>query len=86
MVIQLLTGATGAIGFGILFHTKRNYLPLVGIGGAFGWFVYVISKDAGLGMFFSSLLAGVLLTFMRKFWQESVKRRQLPFLFHLLSR
>ncbi|MBT9769409.1 threonine/serine exporter [Coprococcus catus] len=63
MVIQLLTGATGAIGFGILFHTKRNYLPLVGIGGAFGWFVYVISKDAGLGIFFSSLLAGLFVDF-----------------------
>ena len=63
MVIQLLTGETGAIGFGILFHTKRNYLPLVGIGGAFGWFVYVISKDAGLGIFFSSLLAGLFVDF-----------------------
>lgn len=24
MVIQLLTGATGAIGFGILFHTNKE--------------------------------------------------------------
>ena len=28
IVIQLITGALGSVGFGILFHMKKKYLPL----------------------------------------------------------
>lgn len=63
MFIQLLTGATGSVGFGILFHTQKRYLPLVGIGGALGWFVYLLAKDIGLALFFAALLSGLFTDF-----------------------
>ena len=32
-IIQLLSGALGSIGFGLLFHLNRRYLPAAGVGG-----------------------------------------------------
>lgn len=63
MLIQLLTGATGSIGFGILFHTQKKYLPLVGIGGSLGWFIYLFAKYNGLALFFAALLSGFFVDF-----------------------
>lgn len=32
LFIQLITAAAGSIGFGLLFHIRKRYLGLVGIG------------------------------------------------------
>ena len=40
IMIQLITGAIGSVGFGILFHIKKKYLPLAAVGGFLSWLVY----------------------------------------------
>ena len=46
-VIQLITGALGSVGFGILFHMKKKYLPLAAAGGFISWMVFLPSLLAG---------------------------------------
>ena len=47
IVIQLITGALGSVGFGILFHMKKKYLPLAAVGGFISWMVFLPSLLAG---------------------------------------
>ena len=43
-VIQLITGAIGSVGFGILFHMKNKYLPLAAAGGFLSWMFFLLGK------------------------------------------
>ncbi len=51
IMIQLITGAIGSVGFGILFHIKKKYLPLAAVGGFLSWLVFLLGKEFW-GMFF----------------------------------
>ena len=44
-IIQLITGAIGSVGFGILFHIKKKYLPLAAVGGFLSWLVFLLGKE-----------------------------------------
>ena len=48
-VIQLITGALGSVGFGILFHMKKKYLPLAAVGGFISWMVFLLGKGLTAG-------------------------------------
>ena len=41
-IIQLLSGAAGSVGFGLIFNLRKKYLPLVAAGGFLGWLVYLL--------------------------------------------
>ena len=71
IMIQLITGAIGSVGFGILFHIKKKYLPLAAVPSLAGWCSFW-EKNSG-EMFFFRLLA-LLQMCMQKFLQESVKK------------
>ena len=58
--IQLITAAAGSIGFGLLFHIRKRYLGLVGIGGMIGWLAYVFFTGIWDGVFLPSLAAGFI--------------------------
>ena len=73
-VIQLITGAIGSVGFGILFHMKNKYLPLAAAGGFLSWMFFLLGK--GL---WGEVFLDLLQMCMRKFLQESAKRLLLPF-------
>ena len=45
IMIQLITGAIGSVGFGILFHIKKKYLPLAAVGGFLSWLVFLLGKE-----------------------------------------
>ena len=45
-IIQLLSGALGSIGFGLLFHLNRRYLPAAGVGGLLAWLAYLLAAPA----------------------------------------
>ena len=57
-IIQLITGAIGSVGFGILFHMKKKYLPLAAIGGFLSWLVFLLGKEFWENVFLPTLLAG----------------------------
>ena len=60
IVIQLITGALGSVGFGILFHMKKKYLPLAAVGGFISWMVFLLGKGLWGNVFLPSLLAGFI--------------------------
>ena len=57
MIIQLLTGALGAVGFGLIFHIRKRYLPAAALGGMLGWFIYLLLMHNGNHVFVSTLVA-----------------------------
>ena len=58
IMIQLITGAIGSVGFGILFHIKKKYLPLVAVGGFLSWLVFLLGKEFWGNVFLPTLMAG----------------------------
>ena len=58
-IIQLLSGALGSIGFGLLFHLNRRYLPAAGVGGLLAWLAYLLAAPAVHGTFLANLVGGV---------------------------
>ena len=56
-IIQLVTGAAGSVGFGLIFHINRRYLPAAAMGGALGWLVYLLLSRNGNHIFVSMLAA-----------------------------
>ena len=60
IVIQLITGALGSVGFGILFLMKKKYLPLAAAGGFISWMVFLLGKGLWGNVFLPSLLAGFI--------------------------
>lgn len=59
VIMQLITGAVGSVGFGIIFHMKIKYLPLAFIGGVISWLVFLVGKEIWGTVFLPSLLAGL---------------------------
>ena len=59
-ILQLITGAIGSVGFGILFHMKNKYLPLAAVGGFLSWLVFLLGKGLWENVFLPSLLAGFI--------------------------
>ena len=57
-IIQLITGAIGSVGFGILFHIKKKYLPLAAVGGFLSWLVFLLGKEFWGNVFLPTLMAG----------------------------
>ncbi len=57
VIIQLLTGAAGSVGFGLIFHINKRYLPVAAVGGAFGWLAYLLLSHHGNHIFVSMLVA-----------------------------
>ncbi len=57
-IIQLLSGALGSIGFGLLFHLNRRYLPAAGVGGLLAWLAYLLAAPAVHGTFLANLVGG----------------------------
>ena len=58
IMIQLITGAIGSVGFGILFHIKKKYLPLAAVGGFLSWLVFLLGKEFWGNVFLPTLMAG----------------------------
>ena len=59
-VMQLITGAMGSVGFGILFHMKNKYLPLAAAGGFLSWLVFLLGKGVWGNVFLPTLLASFI--------------------------
>lgn len=57
VLTQLMTGALGSVGFGIIFHINRKYLPASAAGGALGWMIYLVLSSRGNHIFVSMLAA-----------------------------
>lgn len=74
IMIQLITGAIGSVGFGILFHIKKKYLPLAAVGGFLSWLVFLLGKEFWGNVFLPTLWLALLQMCMQKFLQESVKK------------
>lgn len=57
MIIQLITGMLGSVGFALLFGLKAKYIPFAAIGGFLCWGIYLLSMQLNGIIFLSGLLA-----------------------------
>ena len=58
VIIQLITGMLGSLGFALLFGLKRKYLLSAALGGFFGWGLYLLGEKLFNGdIFLACLLA-----------------------------
>ena len=67
-IIQLLSGALGSIGFGLLFHLNRRYLPAAGVGGLLAWLAYLLAAPAVHGTFLANLVGGICAALYAELW------------------
>ena len=57
IVIQLVTGMLGSLGFALLFGLKRQYLISAALGGLLNWGLYLLGMHWWNTIFFAGLLA-----------------------------
>lgn len=78
-IIQLLSGALGSIGFGLLFHLNRRYLPAAGVGGLLAWLAYLLAAPAVHGTFLANLMGGVCAALYAEFMARWYNAPSTPF-------
>ena len=58
-LIQILSAGIAGIGFAMIFHIRSKHLPASFFGAAFGWFLYLLTKQVwnsnAIGMMFAAL-------------------------------
>lgn len=57
MTIQVLAGAAGAIGFGMMFHLPNRYLAAATLGGGASWALYLLAGSFIEGVLIPALIA-----------------------------
>lgn len=72
IVIQLITGMLGSLGFALLFGLKRQYLISAALGGLLSWGLYLL----GMHLFKNIFLACLLASAFSALYSEIVARIQ----------
>ncbi|MBQ0135764.1 MAG: threonine/serine exporter family protein [Oscillospiraceae bacterium] len=62
MIIQILTGALGSLGFALLYRLRPEHLPLATLGGALAWGAYLLGMQFSDNIFVACLFASVICT------------------------
>ena len=57
VIIQLITGMLGSLGFALLFGLKKQYLIVAALGGLLNWGLYLLGMHLWNTIFFAGLLA-----------------------------
>lgn len=57
IIIQLITGMLGSLGFALLFGLKKQYLIAAALGGFLNWGLYLLGMHLWNAIFFAGLLA-----------------------------
>ena len=63
IIIQLITGMLGSLGFALLFGLKKRYLVSAALGGLLNWGLYIIGMHFWDAIFFAGLLASAASAF-----------------------
>ena len=81
-VIQIIAAALGTLGFALLFSVNRRHLPLITLGGALSWLLYLVAWEKGAGVFLATLLSAACICL----WSEILARiRKAPANIFLLT-
>lgn len=62
ILTELITAMLGALGFALLFHVNKKYLPSAAIGGLICWGVYLVITEFSSNLFFAPLIAAAVST------------------------
>lgn len=57
IIIQLLTGMLGSIGFAMMYGLKSRYVPVAALGGLLSWGLYLIGMHIWDNIFLACLIA-----------------------------
>lgn len=78
-VIQLVCGALGSIGFGVMFNLNRRYLPATAVGGAMGWLVYLVISHFTGSALLPNLVAGCIVAIYAEILARTYNAPSTPF-------
>lgn len=59
---QLIAGAVGSVGFGLIFNLRKKYIVFAAAGGFLGWLVYLLCTEHFREGIFASTLAAAFVT------------------------
>lgn len=62
-LIQIISGALGAVGYSVLFNIRRDKLIFAGVGGALTWLVYLLIFQVNKNLFVCNMIAAAFATF-----------------------
>ena len=83
-IIQTLTAALGAAGFGLLFNVHGKKLHWIAGGGGLGWLVYLLVEAMGGGLFWGLFLATVTVVTLSEILSRVLKSPVILFLVPML--
>lgn len=64
--IQTAVAFIATIAFGIIFHSPKSEYVFVGVTGAVGWLLYLVSGGLGAGVVMASFVGAVALTLLSR--------------------
>jgi uncharacterized membrane protein YjjB (DUF3815 family) len=61
VIIQLISGMLGSLGFSLLFNVGKKFLPPAALGGFLTWGVYLLCMSfSGMGVLMSTVIASAI--------------------------
>lgn len=69
-IIQIVAAGLGTLGFALLFRVRPCHLPMATLGGALSWLTYLLVWEGTGSIFFSTLVAAVVVCL----WSEGLAR------------
>lgn len=71
-ILQVICAGLGTLGFSLFFRVRTSHLPYATLGGILSWTVYLLIRSIGGTVFFSTLVAALLICL----WAEAMARRR----------
>ena len=78
IIIQLIAGMLGSVGFAMMFGLKAKYILSAAIGGFLSWGLYLLGMHIFDNIFLACLMASAFCAFYSEITARIQKRRQ-PF-------
>ena len=72
-ILQIIASGLAGCGFGIMFHIKPRYLPLIVIGSALSWFVFLAALQLWGIRSMAMITAAIVVTIWSEIFARIVK-------------
>ena len=73
MLIQILSAGLAGCGFAVIFHIRPKYLPLLFLGSALGWYVYLMSEKIWSFRSMAMVMAAMAMTIYSEIFARVVR-------------
>lgn len=73
MILQIICAFIATLGFGILFNVRDKNLLFASLGGALGWFAYLISMNMNNSVMMSTFIASLVISIYAEIFSRVLK-------------